>query len=179
MSTSPEALVRRLIEEGFNQGNPDVADALISPDLVEHQDFGPDHAAKLLNKASRPVLVAGSKLRPPASREAFLKLADASGYAVASVRGELDLRTVDQLDALTARAREEPLILDLSECTFVDSRGLQRIVEMDRSALDAGHVVIVVPHPWLWRTLQVAGLDRVLELAATREIADQLIRERR
>jgi len=44
-----------------------------------------DHAAKLLNKASRPVLVAGSKLRPPASREAFLKLADASGYAVASV----------------------------------------------------------------------------------------------
>jgi pyruvate decarboxylase len=44
-----------------------------------------DHAAELLNKASRPVLVAGSKLRPPASREAFLKLADASGYAVASV----------------------------------------------------------------------------------------------
>lgn len=31
------------------------------------------------------MLVAGSKLRPPASREAFLKLADASGYAVASV----------------------------------------------------------------------------------------------
>ena len=44
-----------------------------------------DHAADLLNNASRPVLVAGSKLRPPASREAFLKLADAAGYAVASV----------------------------------------------------------------------------------------------
>ena len=44
-----------------------------------------DHAAELLNKASRPVLVAGSKLRPPASREAFLKLADAAGYAIASV----------------------------------------------------------------------------------------------
>jgi pyruvate decarboxylase len=44
-----------------------------------------DHAAELLNKALRPVLVAGSKLRPPASREAFLKLADAAGYAVASV----------------------------------------------------------------------------------------------
>jgi TPP-dependent 2-oxoacid decarboxylase len=46
-----------------------------------------DHAAELLNKASRPVLVAGSKLRPPASREAFLKLADAAGYAVASMPG--------------------------------------------------------------------------------------------
>jgi pyruvate decarboxylase len=44
-----------------------------------------DHAAELLNKASRPVLVAGSKLRSPGSREAFLKLANAAGYAVASV----------------------------------------------------------------------------------------------
>jgi steroid delta-isomerase-like uncharacterized protein len=40
-----EALVRRLIEEGFNGGDLDVADELISPDLVEHQDFGPDHAS--------------------------------------------------------------------------------------------------------------------------------------
>ena len=44
MPQSPEALVRRLIEEGFNQGNLDVADELISPDLLEHQNFGPDHA---------------------------------------------------------------------------------------------------------------------------------------
>ncbi len=44
MSQSPEALARRLIEEGFNQGNLDVADELISPDLVEHQNFGPNHA---------------------------------------------------------------------------------------------------------------------------------------
>ena len=42
---SPEALVRRLIEEGFNEGNLNVTEELISPDLVEHQNFGPDHAA--------------------------------------------------------------------------------------------------------------------------------------
>lgn len=41
---SPETTVRRLIEEGFNQGDLDVADELISPDLIEHQSFGPDHA---------------------------------------------------------------------------------------------------------------------------------------
>jgi predicted ester cyclase len=40
-----EVLVRRLIEKGFNGGDLDVADDLISPDLVEHQDFGPDHPA--------------------------------------------------------------------------------------------------------------------------------------
>jgi len=44
MAQSPEALVRRLIEEGFNEGNLDVADELISPEMVEHQNFGPNHA---------------------------------------------------------------------------------------------------------------------------------------
>ena len=44
MAQSPEALVRRLIEEGFNEGNLDVADELISPEIVEHQNFGPNHA---------------------------------------------------------------------------------------------------------------------------------------
>ncbi|MFZ1878905.1 MAG: ester cyclase [Gaiellaceae bacterium] len=45
MIADPETVVRRLIEEGFNEGNLDVCDALTSPDLVEHQEFGPNHAA--------------------------------------------------------------------------------------------------------------------------------------
>jgi len=44
MSTSPEAVARRLIEEGFCQGRLEVADELFAPDFVEHQKFGPDHA---------------------------------------------------------------------------------------------------------------------------------------
>jgi predicted ester cyclase len=44
MPATPESLVRRLIEEGFNHGDLAVADELIAPDLVEHQKFGPDHA---------------------------------------------------------------------------------------------------------------------------------------
>ena len=44
MPQSTETIVRRLIEEGFNEGNLDVAEELISPDLVEHQNFGPNHA---------------------------------------------------------------------------------------------------------------------------------------
>ena len=43
MHSSPEALVRRLIEEGFNEGNLDVADEMFSPDFVEHQNFGRNH----------------------------------------------------------------------------------------------------------------------------------------
>ncbi len=44
MPATPETVVRRLIEEGFNQGNLEVVDDLTSPALTEHQKFGPDHA---------------------------------------------------------------------------------------------------------------------------------------
>lgn len=42
--TDSERVFRRLIEEGFNQGRLDVVDEVVSEDLVEHQDFGPNHA---------------------------------------------------------------------------------------------------------------------------------------
>ena len=44
-SRDPEHVVRRLIDEGFRLGRLEVADELIADDLVEHQDFGPGHAA--------------------------------------------------------------------------------------------------------------------------------------
>ncbi len=45
MASDAEMVARRLIEEGFNQGNLGVCDELAADELVEHQDFGPDHAA--------------------------------------------------------------------------------------------------------------------------------------
>jgi steroid delta-isomerase-like uncharacterized protein len=45
MTDTAESIVRRLIGESFNAGNLEVVDAITSPDLVEHQDFGPGHAA--------------------------------------------------------------------------------------------------------------------------------------
>jgi predicted ester cyclase len=44
VSTTPEAIVRHLIDEGFSGGRLDVADEVIADDFAEHQDFGPDHA---------------------------------------------------------------------------------------------------------------------------------------
>jgi predicted ester cyclase len=44
MTQDPATIVRRLIEDGFNSGNLEVADEVVSPDLIEHQNFGPDHA---------------------------------------------------------------------------------------------------------------------------------------
>lgn len=45
MTSDIEAVVRQLIEEGFNKGNMDVVNAITSPELVEHQNYGPKHAA--------------------------------------------------------------------------------------------------------------------------------------
>ncbi|MGZ4338725.1 MAG: ester cyclase [Gaiellaceae bacterium] len=44
VNASPEIVARRLITEGFNDGSMDVCDALVSPEHVEHQNFGPNHA---------------------------------------------------------------------------------------------------------------------------------------
>jgi steroid delta-isomerase-like uncharacterized protein len=43
--TDPERVFRKLIEQGFNAGDLAVADELTADDFVEHQDFGPGHAA--------------------------------------------------------------------------------------------------------------------------------------
>ena len=43
--STPEAVVRRLIDEGFSQARLEVCDELISNEMVEHQDYGPHHAS--------------------------------------------------------------------------------------------------------------------------------------
>ena len=45
MAQTAEAIARRLIEEGFNNGSIDVADELIADEIVEHQWYGPNHAS--------------------------------------------------------------------------------------------------------------------------------------
>jgi predicted ester cyclase len=37
-------VARRLIDEGFSRGRLEVCDELIADDIVEHQDYGPNHA---------------------------------------------------------------------------------------------------------------------------------------
>ena len=41
---SPDTILRRLIDEGFSGGRLEVADELIAPDVIEHQNYGPGHA---------------------------------------------------------------------------------------------------------------------------------------
>jgi steroid delta-isomerase-like uncharacterized protein len=44
MVSIAEVVVRRLIDDGFSQGRLEVCDELVAADIVEHQEFGPNHA---------------------------------------------------------------------------------------------------------------------------------------
>lgn len=63
------------------------------------------------------------------------------GTAVFAVRGRLDLRTADQLPAAVASAlttTRERILIDLTECSFVDSTGLGALVAAFKIADRAG-----------------------------------------
>ena len=72
------------------------------------------------------------------------------GAACVSLRGELDLSTVDKVeDALRRVERDEPsvVVLDLSALTFLDSTGLRTIVTADQRARRDDRRLVVVKGP--------------------------------
>jgi predicted ester cyclase len=105
MAASNEAIYRRLIEEGFNQGNLAVADELVAPNAREYQrgsEHGPEGVKKTITylRSAFPdfritideVVVSGDKVwarqkgggtnlgsfagRPPTGRKAFIDVID-------------------------------------------------------------------------------------------------------
>jgi anti-anti-sigma factor len=93
---------------------------------------------------------------------------------VATVAGELDLATVPQLEqALEGPLRDAGrLVVDLSECSFIDSSGLRALVGA-RAASEAagGSFALVTSGAELIRILAVAGLDSVFEIHEERRAA--------
>ena len=61
--------------------------------------------------------------------------------------GELDLATVDKLNAEVVRLRESGftrLVLDLREVRFIDSTGLRLVLELDAAARADSHELCVI-----------------------------------
>ncbi|MBA3360988.1 MAG: STAS domain-containing protein [Acidimicrobiia bacterium] len=100
---------------------------------------------------------------------------DREGAAVLVATGELDLATVEILEAAVERAIEEDhsrVVIDLTGVKFMDSTGMrallvatQRLEAIDRSlgvVLNGGPVA---------RALAITGVDRLLKLFDTLEAA--------
>jgi anti-sigma B factor antagonist len=80
---------------------------------------------------------------------------------VVTLTGELDMAhaptVAETLDALADT--ERPLVVDLSELTFIDSSGIHAIL---RPRPQQGVVVLVSPPGNISRVLSVTKIDRVL-----------------
>jgi anti-sigma B factor antagonist len=97
-------------------------------------------------------------------------LADAT--RIVRVRGDLDLYTAPEFErALELNgAADRRVVVDLSECTFIDSTGLGILVKVGRRG-DHDSLVIVANGVEVLRAFEVSGLNRQLVLYPTLESA--------
>jgi len=91
----------------------------------------------------------------------------AHGVLVLAVVGELD---ADTSDLLTSEFDQwlgiSELVIDLHDCTFIDSRGLGALIECRRQiGFDATMRLLGVPSS-IGHTLRLAGLETALGLDA-------------
>jgi len=74
------------------------------------------------------------------------------------LKGELDMATADDLSQLlrAATANGEPVVLDLSAVTFMDSSGLRALLEGAELSRGSGSLVIARPSAQVRRLLDIS-----------------------
>jgi anti-anti-sigma factor len=113
----------------------------------------------------------------PAPFEASATEVD-GGVRVVSVRGELDLSTAPDLEVPLEQAvssGDGSVLVDLSECEFIDSTGIALIVRawqrLDRDADGSGRLVLCSGNNQVRRVLEVTGLEHSIPIHHTRDEA--------
>jgi anti-sigma B factor antagonist len=95
------------------------------------------------------------------------------GVFVAEVRGELDLFNAPRLHTMLDQAiatGAPQIVVDLTGVTTVDSSGLAvLIIVRRRMGNRAGTVMLVADTEEILSKLRLTGLDRIFEIAASRE----------
>lgn len=83
-----------------------------------------------------------------------------------TVRGELDLAVVDELERVLRSAAAPTVILDLRDVTFIDSSGLSVIVTFHRRARSTGErfALVVKRSSPVYRLLELCGLAQTLTI---------------
>ena len=101
---------------------------------------------------------------------------EVDGIRVIAVRGELDLSTAPVLeDPLQAALEggEAPVLIDLSECEFIDSTGIALIVrawqELDGDDESPGQLAVANHNEQVQRVLEISGLNLSIPIHPTRE----------
>ncbi len=108
-----------------------------------------------------------------------IELQSIDGMELLVVRGEHDLSTADAIRAQLelSRSRGRPIVVDLTEATFIDSAVLGVLVgEHDRAKAEGLAFVLAIPESpgGVRRLLELTGVDAVLPVAADRQQAISL-----
>lgn len=93
---------------------------------------------------------------------------EARGHVVVRVRGEIEALTAPRLaDAVTeALGRGRPVVVDLTDVTFLDSAGLTALIRVTETAEGRGEPLrLAIDHnrPVI-RPIQITGLEHRLSL---------------
>ena len=97
----------------------------------------------------------------------------ANGWESIAVEGEIDLASVEELQAAIDSAFEEnteSLVVDLNGATFMDSTGLRALVMANRRFSEAGRsFAIAVSGGPVSRLIDLSGVDSAIRTVATVE----------
>ena len=111
----------------------------------------------------------GRRVTPGASQR-FVAATEqlAGGTPLVSVMGEVDRVTAPALERTLLGVTEDltgKVIVDLTCCTFLDSRGLKALVASRTRLERSGRALaVVLSNPNVLRVLQITGLDRRFEI---------------
>lgn len=97
---------------------------------------------------------------------------------VLAARGELDAAAVPKMRELLEAAIDAghvPIVVDLSEVSFIDSLSLATIVRAQSRAGGSTRMALVVRHPYVLLIVEAGGLDSVLAVFETRAEAESYV----
>lgn len=89
------------------------------------------------------------------------------GGSILAVRGEPDVESVSALRGALERVvgeRTGPVVVDLSDVTFIDSLSIAAIVAARRRMGEERRMAVVASHPYVRLIFEAGGLDAVMPL---------------
>lgn len=96
-----------------------------------------------------------------------LEAVKGDGVVTAVVAGDIDMGSRPILEEAIERLERDPvdLVLDLSGVTFVDSQGVNLLVQVRRVLQEAGaSLTLARPSPAVRHILEVTGVDAYIEV---------------
>jgi stage II sporulation protein AA (anti-sigma F factor antagonist) len=102
----------------------------------------------------------------------MLQIVKGVGCVTAVVEGEIDLDSRALLEDAIGRLEGEPvdLVIDLAGVTFVDSQGVNLLVQVHRVLEEAGASLTVArPSPSVLKIFELTGVDTYIDIDVTDE----------